>query len=30
MSFEEAFQRFMDVLGYIQPGPWVFTLEITP
>lgn len=30
MSFEEAFQRFMDVLGYIQPGPWEFTLEITP
>lgn len=30
MSFEEAFQRFMDVLGYIQPGPWEFTLNVTP
>ena len=26
----EAYRRFLDALGYVRKGPWVFTLELKP
>jgi hypothetical protein len=28
MTDEEAYHKFMEALGFIQPGPWVFTVQI--
>jgi hypothetical protein len=28
MSDDEAYQKFIEVLGYIYPGPWVFTVQL--
>jgi len=30
MDQQEAYQRFLNVLGYLYPGSWVFTLDIQP
>lgn len=30
MTEHEAYQAFIEALGYIHPGPWEFTLNITP
>lgn len=30
MDEQEAYQRFMNALGYLYPGPWVFTLILQP
>jgi hypothetical protein len=30
MTQEEAYRRFMEALGYIYKGPWVFTIQIHP
>jgi hypothetical protein len=30
MTEQEAFERFIEALGYIHPGPWEFTLDIKP
>ncbi|MCQ3936931.1 MAG: hypothetical protein DPW18_07785 [Chloroflexi bacterium] len=30
MTEQKAFQRFIEALGYIHPGPWEFTLDIKP
>jgi hypothetical protein len=27
---EEAYRRYMEALGYIYPGPWVFTFDVNP
>lgn len=27
---QEAYQRYLEALGYLYPGPWVFTLDIQP
>ncbi|MBE3039896.1 MAG: hypothetical protein IMZ62_13930, partial [Chloroflexi bacterium] len=28
MSDEEAYQKFIEALGYVYPGPWVITVQI--
>lgn len=28
MTDEEAYHKFLEALGFIQPGPWVFTVQI--
>lgn len=30
MDQQEAYQRFLNALGYLHPGLWVFTLILTP
>ncbi len=30
MTEAEAYQRFLDALGYVRKGPWVFTLQLEP
>ncbi|MCC6957107.1 MAG: hypothetical protein IT316_09980, partial [Anaerolineales bacterium] len=30
MDQQEAYQRFLNALGCWHPGPWVFTLILTP
>jgi len=30
MDQQEAYQHFLNALGYVYPGPWVFTLDIQP
>jgi hypothetical protein len=30
MTEQEAYRRFIEALGYVHAGPWVFTLEISP
>ncbi len=30
MSQKEAYQRYLEALGYVLPGPWVFTFEVHP
>jgi len=30
MTDTEAYQKFIDALGYVHPGPWVFSIEIKP
>jgi hypothetical protein len=30
MTEDEAYRRFVGALGYNLPGPWVFTLQISP
>jgi hypothetical protein len=30
MDQQEAYQHYLNALGYIYPGPWVFTLDIQP
>jgi hypothetical protein len=30
MTDEAAYQRFIEALGYVYKGPWVFTVEIRP
>ncbi len=30
MTDVEAYQKFLDALGYIYPGPWVFVVNIIP
>jgi hypothetical protein len=30
MSQETAYQHFLEALGYIKPGPWVFTFDVEP
>ena len=28
MTDQEAYQHIMAALGYVYPGPWVFTLDV--
>ena len=28
MSDDEAYQKYLEALGYIYPGPWVFTVQL--
>jgi hypothetical protein len=30
MTEQEAYRRFIEALGYVHEGPWVFTVEINP
>lgn len=30
MDQQEAYQRFMDALGYAYAGPWTFTIDVQP
>ncbi|GAP12441.1 hypothetical protein LARV_00176 [Longilinea arvoryzae] len=30
MSFEEAYRKFTEALGYVHAGPWVFRLQVAP
>lgn len=30
MTQAEAYQRFVEALGYIHQGPWKFTVNISP
>lgn len=30
MDQQEAYQRYLEALGYLYPGPWVFTVDIQP
>jgi len=30
MDQQEAYQRYLEALGYLYPGPWVFTLDVHP
>ena len=30
MTEQEAYQLFIEALGYIYPGPWEFTVEVNP
>jgi len=30
MDQQEAYQRFLEALGYLYPGPWVFTINLQP
>jgi hypothetical protein len=30
MTDEEAFQHFIEALGYVYKGPWIFTMDIQP
>lgn len=30
MTMQEAYQLFIEALGYIYPGPWEFTVEVNP
>jgi hypothetical protein len=30
MTRQEAYQLFIEALGYIYPGPWEFTVEVNP
>jgi hypothetical protein len=30
MDQQEAYQRYLNALGYLYPGPWVFTLDFQP
>lgn len=30
MSEQEGFHKFIEALGYTQPGPWIFTIHLEP
>jgi hypothetical protein len=30
MTQQEAYQRYLEALGYVHPGPWVFRFEVGP
>jgi len=30
MSDEEAYQHFIEALGFVYKGPWIFTMDIQP
>jgi hypothetical protein len=30
MTEQQAYRRFIEALGYVHEGPWVFTVEINP
>lgn len=30
MTQQEAYQRYLEALGYVHTGPWVFTFEVQP